>query len=135
MVHVRRNIHATNNLRRSIKYIGDVISRSNQKHRGVSFVDLLDGKEADGYDGWKLYCLVFDIFRKDSVTFPNLEVLAYGDPVGLYSGGFLLIARDPWVPSGCTIVSPSELEAHTTVKSPMSFLRAFTKRPKTFWDP
>ena len=134
MVHIWQDIGWDEGVIRSIGFVKDSLPKLNKEPKRES----LDGDwyniEVQGRHGRRLCCLAFDIFNKDSVIFPNLEVLAYGEFTGDWMDeDGVLIVRDPHRPSGCSIVPASELEAHTTVKSPMSFLRAFTTRPTTFW--
>ena len=112
-------------------------SRFNQADTLKPFEDCPPGELSRNHPGWEgraLYVLALALFRK-STGFPSLEVLAYGDfsdPVVEHLA-CLLVVKDILVPAGCTVISSSELEPRTTVKSPMSFLAAFNMRPKPFW--
>ena len=121
-------------VRQSIAFVKASVRKFNENLERESLDSDSYRIEVHGWHGRRICCLAFEIFHKDSNLFPNLEVLAYGDFTNarMDQDGVLII-RDPHLPSGCTIIPRSRLEAHTTVKSPLSFLGAFNKRPTTFW--
>ena len=138
MVHIRQSKHSKFGVEyQKTNFVTQEILRFNQTGTSEPLDDHSSRELSRSTYGWEaraLYILVLDLFRK-STGFPSLEVLAYGDfsePV-VENRKCLLVVKDTLVPAGCTVISASELESYTTVKSPMSFLAAFNMRPKTFW--
>ena len=138
MVHIRQQQHSQRNTEhQKIEFVTKAILRFNQTGTPEPLEDYPPRELSRNHHGWEgraLYVLALDLFRK-STGFPSLEVLAYGDFSDPFVQNYdcLLVVKDTLVPAGCTVISASELESRTTVKSPMSFLAAFNMRPKTFW--
>lgn len=136
MFHIRQQ-HTNLGTTRGTEFVTEAILKFNQTGIQESLEDhssIESTRQHYGWEGRDLYSLALDLFGK-STRFPSLEVLAYGafsDPVS-EDDHCLLIIKDTLVPAVCTVISASELVARTTVKSPVSFLAAFSRRSRTFW--